>query len=76
MELWTWIPPFGTIGKYMKKWEDRPMKLSYPVCETCSNYPFQSSNTGSSPVGDTNPTVHLLIPDSLFQSFHSVEFVL
>ena len=27
------------------------------------------------PVGDTNPTFHLLIPDSLFQPFHSVGFV-
>jgi hypothetical protein len=26
-------------------------------------------------VGDTNPTFYLLIPDSPFQSFHSVEFV-
>ena len=27
------------------------------------------------PVGDTNPTFHLLIPGSQFQPFHSVEFV-
>jgi hypothetical protein len=48
----------------------RPHRLAWP-----RTLPFQGSNTGSNPVGDTNPTVHLLIPDSLFQSFHSVEFV-
>ncbi len=48
----------------------RPHRLAWP-----RTLPFQGSNTGSNPVGDTTPTFHFLIPDSPFQSFHSVEFV-
>lgn len=48
----------------------RPHRLAWP-----RTLPFQGSNTGSNPVGDTNPIYHLLKPDLPIQSFHSVEFV-
>ena len=47
-----------------------PHRLAWP-----RTLPFQGSNTGSNPVGDTKLVFHLLSPDLPFHSSHSVEFV-
>lgn len=48
----------------------RPHRLAWP-----RTLPFQGSNTGSNPVGDTNPSVHLLVRDLPCRSLLFVEFV-
>ena len=51
----TEIPVSVNYRKIWAIWEDRPIKREYSVCQFSSNHPFQGSNTGSNPVGDTNP---------------------
>jgi hypothetical protein len=50
----TEIPVSSNYQKLLQIWEDRPLKHEDSVCEISSDYPFQGSNTGSNPVGDTN----------------------
>jgi hypothetical protein len=55
MELGTGICPCGTIGKYSKKWEDRPIKLYDRFAKFLLTIPFKAVSRVQIPLGTPGP---------------------